>query len=66
MDPLRDLEKASSNQNILEGVEIKRNLNLRSIEAINKISTEFIEETLIHTTKLILLIEYFVRCVEHN
>jgi hypothetical protein len=40
MDPLRDLEKASSTQTMVEDVEIKRNLSMKSIEAINEISME--------------------------
>jgi hypothetical protein len=38
MDPLRNLEKASSTQTMVEDVEIKRNLSMKSIEEIEKIS----------------------------
>jgi hypothetical protein len=36
MDPLRDIEKALSTQSMVEDVEKKRNLNMKSIEAIMK------------------------------
>jgi hypothetical protein len=37
MDPLRDVDKASSSQMMIEDMDTKRNLTQRAIEAINEI-----------------------------
>jgi hypothetical protein len=37
MDPLRDIDKASSTQMMVEDVDIKRNLSQKSIEAMEKL-----------------------------
>jgi hypothetical protein len=66
MDPLRDLEKSSSTQTMVEDVETKRNLSLKSIEAISEISAKVIETRLVHPSRLFALIEYYVRPVEQN
>jgi hypothetical protein len=47
MDSLRDLKKLTSNQKMVEYVEVKRNLSINSIGVINKISVRVIEERLI-------------------
>jgi len=38
LDPLRDLEKASSTQTMVEDVESRRKLNMKSIYFINKVN----------------------------
>jgi hypothetical protein len=48
MDPLRDLEKASSTQTMVEDVENRRNLNMNSIEVISEVNEEVVETRLIH------------------
>jgi uncharacterized protein YdbL (DUF1318 family) len=47
MDPLRDIDKDSSTQMIIEDVDTKRNLAQREIKATNEINTEVIEKRLI-------------------
>jgi hypothetical protein len=64
MDPLRDIDKASSNQMIIEDVETKRNLSQRAIEATNKLNVEVIEKRLIQPSKIITLTEDVMQHVE--
>jgi hypothetical protein len=66
MDPLRDINKASSTQMIIEDVDTKRNLAQREIEAINEINVEVIEKRLIQPSKIITLIEDVMQCVEQS
>jgi hypothetical protein len=57
MDPLRDIDKASSTQTMVEDMDTKRNLSLKSIEAIDEINVEVIETRLIHPSRIITLTE---------
>jgi hypothetical protein len=57
MDPMRDLEKTLSTQTMVEDVEIKRNLSMKSIEEIIEINAEVIEVRLIQPFILVLLNE---------
>jgi hypothetical protein len=66
MDPLRDLEKVLSTQTMVEDVENKRNLNMKSIEAISEINIEVIEEILIQPIILISLTQDSMRRVEQR
>jgi phosphomevalonate kinase len=66
MDPLRDLEKASSTQTMVEDVENRRNLNMKSIEVINEVNAKVIETRLIRPARLISLTEDSLQCVEHK
>jgi hypothetical protein len=66
MDPLRDLEKTSSTQTIVEDVENIINLGMNSIEVISEVNAEFIETRLIWSARLILLTKDSLQHVEHK
>jgi hypothetical protein len=66
MDTIVDWEKASSTQTKIEDVENIRDLSLNSIEAIDEVNAEVLEERFIQPAKLILLTGYSLDHVEHR
>jgi len=59
MDPLRDINKASSTQTMVEDMDTKINLSLKSIKSIGEIILEVIETRLIHPSRIITLTKGF-------
>jgi hypothetical protein len=59
MDPLEGFRKGVINQKMVEDVETKRNLSIKSIERIDEITAEVIETILVQPTRLIALTRRF-------